>query len=151
MDSGSRLVYQSKAFPLRVRTNYFTNKSPHVPIVSHVSLKWATCYFGLPFTSNYWNLDGWYPLGILRLSILFVYDMKYKKKVWASPPYWFLMEFTIVFCNYRTNSDAIEVEFCGWLSCITAFPLSLVFFCSNLSFLRFTHPYTCTNLKNGLC
>ncbi|KAA0039120.1 hypothetical protein E5676_scaffold322G00650 [Cucumis melo var. makuwa] len=39
IDSGSRSVYQSKVFPLRVRMNYFTNKSPRVPTVSHVSMK----------------------------------------------------------------------------------------------------------------
>ncbi|KAA0037549.1 hypothetical protein E5676_scaffold374G00600 [Cucumis melo var. makuwa] len=38
-DSGSRLVYQSKAFPLRVWTNCFTNKSPSVLAISHVLMK----------------------------------------------------------------------------------------------------------------
>ena len=66
MDSCFRSMYQSKTFPFRVRTNYFTNKSPLVPAVSHVSMKWAMCCLGLPFPSNCWNLGGWYPFNILK-------------------------------------------------------------------------------------
>ncbi|TYK09798.1 hypothetical protein E5676_scaffold127G00930 [Cucumis melo var. makuwa] len=39
MDSGSRSVYQSKVFPLRVQTNRLTNKSPRVPAPSYVLMK----------------------------------------------------------------------------------------------------------------
>ncbi|KAL4638514.1 hypothetical protein ACB092_03G151900 [Castanea dentata] len=39
IDSGSKTVYQSKAFPFSERTNCFTKRPPRVPAFSQVSTK----------------------------------------------------------------------------------------------------------------
>ena len=46
IDSGSKSVYQSKAFPFSERTNCFTKRPPWVPAFSQVSTKWVMCCLG---------------------------------------------------------------------------------------------------------
>ena len=47
MDSGSKSVDQLKAIPFNIRTNCFTSKSLSMPILLRISMKCATCCFGV--------------------------------------------------------------------------------------------------------
>ena len=116
MDSGSKSVNQSKAFPRRERMNCFVSKSPSVPALLQVSTKWATCCLGFPFLLNCWNFGGWKPGGIRKLSILLVYSFEYIRKLWGALPYWARIVFVIMSCNYWTDKEAMEVEFVCWSS-----------------------------------
>ena len=59
----------------------FYQQITSVPEILHVSMKCAIYCFGLSFPSNCWNFGSWYPFDILILSIIFIHDLEYKKRV----------------------------------------------------------------------
>ena len=110
IDSSSKSIYQSKAFPLSEQTNCFTRRPLWVPTFSQVSTKWAMCCLGFPLPSNCKNLGGWYPFGILMLLMCFVWGFEYVRELVEKPLYCARMLFIIMSCNCRTDNEAIKVE-----------------------------------------